>query len=43
MHIIILDNSDYGTILSFFFCSDEISDRDEMNAMDQILLVNSSK
>lgn len=43
MHIIILDNSDYRTIKSVFFYTDEISDRDEMNAMDQILLVNSSK
>lgn len=26
-----------------FLCPDEITERDEMNAMDQILLVNSSK
>lgn len=43
MIILIMEKRGGLLNLSLFSCSDEIVDRDEMNAMDQILIVNGSK
>lgn len=43
MIILIMENRGRPLSLSLFLCSDELADRDEWNAMDQILEVNRRK